>query len=383
MSSNDDDGLSSSQLFRFDISSEIESLAVSTNKFYAENYVTNIYALGIHDNDPSASIQPELAQKRSKLGIIGMKFRHGIYNLNAVNAEAYFITTFPDNDDLVVNYDYCSFYNSWSNHIMTWALNSLDMTCDDKFDGAVHEGYQPITLNITNSFMGKCGGPVIITVNKSPSEDYNKEAGSKNIVNIDDKTNIFSYVKGTESWFDAYEATSVATYIMNLNKLYPSGSSFVTTVNKNSFINMIILNMEAGFIPGSDVGATNDLDGSLSIGGSVKLDMNDTDVGSYGHGGIVDAVHQGAQALGYPTMPPVFVSDLGGASYTDGVNLYIADIPGLDDATDKYLATQGNYLSLYMYNLGVLLGFNESELSAEPTPADCTVERITAPHGIN
>ncbi|MBQ7981631.1 MAG: bacterial Ig-like domain-containing protein, partial [Oscillospiraceae bacterium] len=48
VASNDDDDLSSSELFFFDISNEVERIAKEQNKFYAENYVVNIYALGLH-----------------------------------------------------------------------------------------------------------------------------------------------------------------------------------------------------------------------------------------------------------------------------------------------------------------------------------------------
>jgi hypothetical protein len=82
-------------------------------------------------------------------------------------------------------------------------------------------------------------------------------------------------------------------------------------------------------------------------------------------------------------MPPVFVSDVGGASYTDGSKLFIADLPGYSDAMDTAAALTGDYLSGYLFNLGFLFGFNEEPLESEPTIADCTVVRITEPHGIN
>ena len=352
VASNDEDGLSSSELFFFDISNNVEDMAKAENRFYAENYIVNVYALGLHDNDPSVPVQDELAQKRSKLGVIGIKMRHGIYNLNSLNMEAYFISTFPDNDDLIVNYNYCTMYNAWSNHIMTWALNSLDQNSEDKYDGAIHAGYQPITLNINNSFMGKCGGPVIITVNKSPAEDHNKLAGSKNVVNVDENSNLFSYVKGDESWFVAYGATKIAGDMMNLNLLFQGNqASFVTEVNKNGFINMIILNMDSDFNPVTGAGVTSDIDGSLSIGGNKILDMDDVGDYKYGHNTIVDSILAMAKLLGYPEMPPIFISSMGGAAYTDTKELFIVDLSEMVvktlfcriDYTEKCRANKRSY----------------------------------------
>lgn len=380
VATNDDDGLSSSELFFFDISDAVESAAKAANKFYAENYVTNIYALGLHDNDGSVAIQPELAQKRSKLGIIGIKMRHGIFNLNSVRADRYFITSFPDNDDLVVNYDYCTFYDAWSNHIMTWALNSLDMTSDDKFDGAVHLGYQPITMNITNSFMGRCGGPVIITVNKDPGAEYNTAAGSKNILDVDEKTMMFSYVKGTESWFESYKATSIATAITTFNNYFvPNGASFITNINGNTFFNFIVLNMEAGFSPAgiTDVnslftpGKVSDIDGYAFIGDKKVLDMDDSNNLKYGHNGSVDYI---LSQMPEGVLPPIFVTDLNGASFINPLTSQL-DILSPD-------AVNGDYISLYMLGLGALMRLNEGDLAAEPTFEDCTIERITTSHGI-
>jgi len=85
---------------------------------------------------------------------------------------------------------------------------------------------------------------------------------------------------------------------------------------------------------------------------------------------------------GFPQIPPVFVSEIGGASYFDGSSLQVVPLPGYGEAESKHAALNGKYVSLFYYNLGVLLGFNEEALSAEPKPENCTVTRITESHGI-
>ena len=379
--SNDDDGLSSSDLFRFNISADVFNEAFTQNKFYVENYVYNIYALGIHDNDPSVPVQSELAQIRSKLGVIGFKFAQATYNLKAVNAESYFNTAMCEYDDIVVNFDYCSFYNAWNNHISTWTSNTLDEGGNGSLnDGMVHDGYTPCTINITNSFMGKCGGPVILNMNKQPTAEFNVAAGSKATITIDENSNIFSYVKGTESWFVAYGATSFMQPVMGLwVPMFEANESYLaTTINGNKFLNMIAITMDASFNPGTLSGVTTDVDGQIFIGDDAKLDMNDWSYEgmnfNYGHGGTVDGILWGAQAQGATEMPPIFMTDAGGATYTDNVNLY----PAVNKNGEAF---EGDYLSIYLYNLGILVGFNESTLTSEPAPADCTVVKITTLHG--
>ena len=373
VTTNNGDELSSSDLIRINTSDTIRTEAAKANKYYAENYQFNVYALGIHDNDPSVPVQSELAQIRSKLGIIGFKVAHATYNFNAVNAEAYFNTLMAEYDDLIVNLDYCTFYNAWNNHISTWATNQLDMNSSDNFDGSVHEGYQPIIVNVTNSFVAKSGGPVIMSFNKNPEQAYNKQAGSRSVIDIDENTTIFSYVTGEEAWFVAYGATKIMNLAESWNSLYEAQktkSSFMVTINGKKYFNMIYLNMDGDFNPATGVGATSNVDGSISIAENKKVDMDDSTNGQYGHGGIVDYIR--AQAPSPDKIPIVLVSDQGGVTYTNNVDLFTV--------TDNF--ANGNYLAGYLYNLGFLFGFNETDMVKEPDPASCTtVTKVTELHG--
>ncbi|MBR7117060.1 MAG: bacterial Ig-like domain-containing protein [Clostridia bacterium] len=386
---NEDDSISSSQLFRFDVSSTIWNNAKTNNAFYHENYVANIYALGTRDDNPMVAVQPETAQLRSRLGIYSFKLASGTYNLYAVNSQAFFNTMTAEYDDLTVNIDYCSFYNAWNNHISTWTNNRIDMG-DNKDNPSIHAGYDPTRINISNSFIGKSGGPAILAMVEDPTEKYNMLAGSKPIINIDLNTNIFSYVKGDESWFVSYKATAIAEQLAGFNNFFPGDSTFMTTIGggSNNFMNMICLFMDAHFNPVTFDGTTSDINGSLTIGGKVIIDMNTTTVGEttykYGHGGYVDAYRNGMIAAGYQTVPPIFVSDAGGISFTDtATGLYELTNTGSMKKIESadHVAVKGDNLAVFLYNLGLHLGFNEPAIAAEPAPADCTVERVTAPHG--
>lgn len=388
---NEDDHISSSQLFRFNVSGTIWDNAIKNSSFYHENYVANIYALGTRDDNPSLAEQPETARIRSKLGIYAFKLASGTYNLYSVNAQAFFNTMTAEYDDLTVNIDYCSFYNAWNNHISTWTSNRIDKneTYDPKGSVSVHAGYDPTRINISNSFIGKSGGPAILAMVEDPDKEYNIKAGSKPIINIDDKTNIFSYVKGDESWFVSYNATGIAALLASYNNYFPTGSTFLTKIGggENNFMNMVCLFMDAHFNPATFAGVTTDINGSLTIGGKVIQDMNTTENGQYGHGGLVDLYRANAKGndpmTGTVQSAPVFVSSEGGISFTDQ-NTGIYELTGTAPSkitSANHAAVKGDHLAMFLYNLGLTLGFNEPTLNAEPTPADCTVERVTTSHG--
>ena len=388
---NEDDNISSSQLFRFNVSSTIWDNAIVNSAFYHENYVANIYALGTRDDNPSLAVQPESAQLRSRLGIYAFKLASGTYNLYAVNSQAFFNTMTAEYDDLTVNIDYCSFYNAWNNHISTWTSNRIDNneTYDPSGNVKVHAGYDPTRINISNSFVGKSGGPAILAMVEDPDKEYNIKAGSKPIINIDENTNIFSYVKGDESWFVSYNATPIAGLLASYNNYFPNGSTFLTKIGggENNFMNMVCLFMDAHFNPATFAGVTTDLNGSLTIGGKVIQDMDTTESGQYGHGGLVDLYRANAKGndpmTGTVQSAPVFVSSEGGISFTDqNTGIYELTQTGPAPITSAdHAAVKGDHLAMFLYNLGLTLGFNEPTLNAEPTPADCTVERVTASHG--
>ncbi|MBQ7356767.1 MAG: bacterial Ig-like domain-containing protein [Clostridia bacterium] len=383
VSSNDDDGLSSAELMRFNISGDISWQAKNQNKFYYENYVLNMYAIGFHDNDPSVAVQPELAQQRAKLGILALKFKAGIYNLYAVNAEAYFQTMCTEDFDMVTNINYCTFYNAWNSHLMPWMTNRLDES-GEEFDGSFHAGFRPQIININNSFVGKSGGPAIISSCANPDEAYNQHESAQAIINIDDASKVFSYVKGTESWFVSYKAGPTMELIVGMNAGFQANTpsaSFVTPIGgaNNGFVNFVYLNMDAYFNPGTGANSSSEIDGSLSIGGNVKIDMSDAQTSQQSLAKTYLSTI--GQAYG---QVPIFFTDNGGASIFNGQTVVtLAELAGgaLPGQTDKNAALTGDYVTLFYYNLGVMLGFNEPTLNAEPTPADCTVERVTASHG--
>ena len=400
---NDDDGYSSSEVFRFNITDDV----FADPNFNHENYKVNIYALGMRDNDPSIVQEGISESKRHLLGVYAFKFAKATYNLYAVNAERYYMSMMAEYDDLTVNLDYTKFYDAWQAHINTWAFNDID---EDK--DTIRASHAPITINVNNSFVGKAGGPAIFTMTKLPNKAWNVQ--SKTVVNIDEKSEVFSYVVGDEAWFVAHGISGQVGLIGGISdKLGPNASFKIQFAdadkddngNSNSFMNLIMINMDPDYIPAidlenpsdEDIIPGNDIDGSLTIGGTTALDMEDgirqvysPDYGMFvpiesGYGsGYVDVIKNQAISQGAKFLPPILVSSAGGVGYSD--------LKTFESQTgaDAY---QGDYIALYWYNLGIALGFNEGEdidrdgvvdlgkLATEPKPSDTPL--VTETHGYN
>ena len=378
--SNDDDNYSSSEIFRFNVK---ESLWFGTSNFNHADYVFNIYALSLNDNDEKVSVEDMVASKRHMLGVYAFKIAKATYNFNAVNATRYYITAMAEYDCVTLNLNYTKFYDAWQSHINTWTGNFVD--ADDNTT-TLHASHSPATININNSFVGKAGGPAIMAMNEDP--DLPRNSQSKTVVTINN-SEVFSYVVGNEAWFDAHGISAQAVLIGSISDDIGNGASFLTQFegNTNRYMNMIMINMDEAYIPGLSTGDPLDIDGSLVIDGTTALDMEDgmrdivvgfnpetgdpivqTVPSGYGSGYV--AVVQ-SQTAGLPVPPPIFVSSTGGVGYSDLETF--TPVTGAD-------VYQGEYLALYWYNLGIALGYNET-ITAEPTPP--STPWVTEAHGYN
>ena len=376
-----DDPTSNSEIFRFHVADAILNAAAANNTYDHTAYKANFYALAMSDNDKSIAEQTEAERVRSTLGAYAFKLAKAEYTFHSVNIQRYYISVMNEYDCLTVNYDYCTFFDSWNNHISIWSANTIDEK-DGSGNLSMHEGHTNIKVNITNSFIAKSGGPVIISSAASPKEEFNAQSGAD--VTIDDKSVLYSYVTGEESWFVNYSATSIVGGIKQISDflLQPNGAQFTTNITSSGkdFINMIYLNLSSAALAGLE----DDIDGSLKIGEKLLVDMSDTSVyqhpvtgdvlsGNYGDA-YVDTVRLGAKLLESPAMPPIFKSSDGGFTMYDGTKL------------DKTMgpAFTGNLLTMYYENMGLLMGYNEKTIEKEPTQRENeSIVRITEAHGYN
>ena len=352
------DGISNAALFRFSVD---ENITITRNEdgtakqpgvaadayqsYDPTDYVTNVVNLALRNNEPNSNVGDEAFLDASKRGLIGIKTRFNTVNIINTRVEAFMLSLLTDYDHQVVNLYKVDFYNAWQNHIFASSKNLL-WEFNEAEDVAPNENYFNPVINIIDSRIAKCGGPVII----SQTDDLDEAccAKSANIINIDDATEIYSYVNGTEPWFQAYGVTNIATQIMGLSQIISYNTqgvaSFTTSVNENTAMNLVMVNMVAG--SSLSLGG-DDIDGRLVIGNSVAMNMND------GENPYLDAYLAGLAAYG-ASEAPVFQTTAGGTFASDGASqIFGLETGAPGTPTNECFA--GKYITLYY--LGIAITF--------------------------
>jgi hypothetical protein len=263
---------------------------------------------------------------------------------------------------------------------MSWAKNNIDDN-----NSTPHENHTGITVNVTNSRVAKCGGPVIISMTSEP--EYKSNSVSRAEYNFDDKSEIFSYVTGQEAWFTALGATQIVGTIKAMNGLpQMGGGSFMTTLPGNGdtkFMNLVMVNMVSASDASTLLTGTADVDGKLSIGNNVILDMNDV-YGTYGNpyvAGYKQDAMLGAAPIFQSSNGSVAAGIIGDATGMDAVtgtpnSVGVAIQPGVVVANGLYQQDpsnemvgigkadsaiySGDYLSIYYGQFGLVFGYNET-----------------------
>lgn len=345
---NNDDGYSNSTLIKFDTDSNLW-----TYDFNHEKYHTKIENLSFRDNDPNSNDQS--ASERHMRGVLCLRFSHQLVDVKNTNIEAYYISTSIDYDNLTVNFDNVKLYNAWQGHVFIYNYNQIQA---DKSSAEQQKepfaNHKNIKVNITNSLLAKCGGPVILSQNKESGFPCNKNSGVE--VVADTSSEIWTYVTGQEAWFVAVNHTATAAGIKALDqlvKLSSGGAASYTTTEKIegvSTINFMFMVMGTG----TELGGTDKYNGSFvrvdENGNAVQgLNMNDPYVNAY-LDGILAATGKSA---------PVFQSSTGAVFFTDAeTGCY-----SIDQANNNYFADpmtgsfMGDYLALYYLGMGVMLEY--------------------------
>ncbi len=333
----------------------------SVDNFDNSPYSTNIYDLYIIDDDPN---DPQNADSvRSKLGLIGMKVQHQNVTVDNFIAERYYISFFGDRDYTTINMNNANLYNAWQNHIFLWSHNDLQ----SQNDNAVCENHTPLTINITESDINTCGGPVIISQTKSPDQVRNSNSGA--IVNIDEATEIWTYVNQSAIWFEAFKASQQAADIQALSALFNQhGKSFVVKdpVDPNNglkyngdFMNIIMLNMPASSSI-QDIMAPARIQGSMSIGETKVLEMGIGE--NAGYETLINALWQMAASVG--DFPPAFQSSGSGTNSIIWTNSDLLLNPDISFVGGQVAATpvstspvfDGDYLTIFYASMGLVMG---------------------------
>ena len=221
------------------------------------SYVSNV---AFRDNDPNSNDQS--ASERHMRGLACWRLSWHEANFYNVNIDAYYVSMVPENNDLTVNLDKVKFYNAWQGHLFIWNNNRkyYHMTGSTSWDVIesvpLHAAYQNIKINIYDSLLAKCGGPVILSQSDKKQYTSNLNSGADiYVVNSD----LHSYVTGQEAWFVAVNQTATVGKILSMN--YPvqlatggtqsnpnTGSGFLSTgkIAGVTTMNLIMLNMGPG-----------------------------------------------------------------------------------------------------------------------------------------
>lgn len=344
---NQTDSISEGQLFRF-------SVNVAKDMYFDHTqYSTTIKNLMLVDDDhKSDNIEDS---NKAMLGLIAIKTQSQIVNLDNIKIKSYYISYFAEHDYQTVNISDSIFQNSWQNHIFLRPENPIQSEFDEPLEQAL---YPRLTLNVKSSTVTQSGGPAIISHQNNPSYLCNAYSGSK--VDISSDCLIESWVTGEEAWFTSMRIGFAAEMIKNLNKLLlQENSSFITektmVVNgkETTFkaMNIVMVNLLVPDLSGGWEGilnqmyGTTDIDGKVTIGGKTVLDMDDcTKNGKkYNFKDITIAENKTADNH-------IFSSSTGDVAITNA-NGTMTELKG-----DISAKTDHDYLALYIYTLGIVLG---------------------------
>ena len=354
---NQTDTVSNGQLFRFSAPSD------SGGYFDHTQYKLNINSVYVRDDNPNTN--NEMTADRDMRGLIGMKVIFQEVALENSRFEAYYISFFIDGDYTTVNMNECKLYNSWQNHIYVWATNELQSK-----DETPREDYPAAKLNITNSSITKCGGPVIIAQTNYTGETRTDKCGA--VVNIDENTEIWTFVTGQEAWFKGMGVTSIAQQIQQLGYVLQGtlGTTYIRQEDENGntsggtvYMNIIMIQLGVGNSVEEMLGGTADIDGSFTKGGVTYMDMSDKYTSPSIAGGTVGYGNQGVATLigSYGGQAPVFNTAVGGVGVFDGTQLQTSLTGDATlDAMNKQGLTMGDYIALHMNNMGIVLGYGYS-----------------------
>lgn len=345
---NQDNTVSSGQLFRFSCTE------VNATDYNIADYTTNIQNVYLRDDNPNKDV--EATADRDMRGLIGMKVQFHTVNVENIRIEAFYISFFLDNDYTLANVNESIFFNSYQNQIYSYNHNPI--SGDDTPPAA---NYVPITLNVTNSKITKSGGPVILNQTEGPELVKNSKSGPQ--ITIDDKTEIWTWVTGNEAWFKANGATAIAQQIQGLGLLLAQSGmpkTFVRSTGENGmthpdgyyFMNMVMVNIADGTNINDILNFTGDLDGSMTIGGTKYLDMNDTVAldGVHGYGSQTVATQFVTQAMA--GKKPIIIN-----TCTDGALVIDDQAYTATPAGNTAGIADGDYVGIYFGCFGFVFSY--------------------------
>ena len=216
-------GLTSSnaQIFNFecwfeDANGSGDSTAMTVSFDY-KKYPVLIENIAFKNNDPHSDNVAD--NERHKFSLAGIRIKHVDITMDNTIMEAFSTSfmLFDCNTELTIKDSQLN--NAWMTHLYARAHNDFQNHEGGPREQQPYAGVTPIEVNVINSKLTKCGGPVIMTHSAELSLPYNKTVGLT--VNVDNSSELWSYVTGEEAWFQAYEKEGALEYAKALKAMAP------------------------------------------------------------------------------------------------------------------------------------------------------------------
>lgn len=187
-----------------------------------------------------------------------------------------------------------SFLISWYAESSKYALEINDTKTYDCFNSAAFL-YKSSSNKINNCEFKRFGGPAVLVLSSAENGAVTDYAG------VETKNSVLeSYVNGTEAWFSAMKANSIATQLVSLDNIL---RTIGKTMLINGKINLMYLAMDSDYLVSKEACLFVDIshNGALNLFSS----YNNEFYNSYSS-----------------TKAPTFSSENGGVAFTDGIKIY-------------------------------------------------------------
>ena len=365
---NNDDPYSSSALFELEGNNrEFSNYATAEMGYYypTEKITYNIVDLAMRDNDPHSNDQS--ASERHMRGLAGFQVGESVMNITNVNVDAFMVSLSTEEDGLTLNLDKVKFYNAWQGHLFLWSHNNFQASEGGEKQDPWSSKMFGIKVNITDSLLGKCGGPVILAQNANRELACNKGMSIDVVVDEATDKNLYSYVTGEEAWFVAVNQVALAKKILMANDgiqmlsgLLSKPASFMSTdkIDDVPTVNMKMVVMGEGDLTGGSIAEHR---GSYTV--AIKTEdttvyetvMNmkiNSDDENKALKDLMGPTHNGSL--------PIFQSSGGGIAYQDIETGALAPFAGMINSQIPYpdpALFEGDYLTIYMQGIGIMLEY--------------------------